>query len=199
MSTSEEKVRNLLASAPLSKAMRAALRLVRKVGASDVERWLRLELGGYYASNSAMDEDVVVPQYRTVVGQHVDLFGRMFVVPPDLAIVNETRLRNSVEELEALKEGPDMLVVHDPHMCELIREHLQVDVHYFRFSRVHVVGILAAIQTELETKLGELNLRDLSQRDQADDAGQAILELRPNIHGIGINLRALWKRLTRGS
>lgn len=179
---------------PLSRALIAALRTAQTAGATELAQWCRLELGGYWASNSAMAKDTVVPDYRTVMGQHADIFGRVLVLPADLAFVGETRLRNGVEGLETLARARDIVVIHDPDMCELIKEHLQVEVYSFRFSAVHLTGILAAIRLELSQRLaafdGAASARGHSPIKECDE----ILELRPNFYGIGVNLRALWRR-----
>ncbi len=64
---------------PLSSSLGKTLRLAERAGDSEVAKWCRLELGGYLASNQAMTEDVVVPEYRTVAGQHQDIYGRTLV------------------------------------------------------------------------------------------------------------------------
>lgn len=178
----------------LSKSLQKAMPIFHKSGAGDFERWLRLELGGYFASNSAMDEDTIVPEYRTVVGQHADIFGRVLVPPPDLSFINETRLRNGVEELEALVASRDTVVIHDPHMCELIKQHLSIEVYSFRFSTVHLVGVLSAIRIALETKLRELNLPTVSLIQDSGVKNDDIVQLRPNVYGIGVDLRTIWRR-----
>ena len=146
-----------LGRTPLSSSLREALRFADEIGAADLERWCRLELGGYLASNSAMDEQTIVPEYRAVVGQHVDIYGRVLMLPSNLSFVDETRLRNGIEELEVLSTDRDMVTIHDPHMCELIKQHLEVQVHAFRFSSIHLTGVLASIRIELEDRLGPLS------------------------------------------
>jgi hypothetical protein len=141
-----------------------------------------------------MEKSTVVPEYRTVAGEHADLFGRTLVVPADLSFVNETRLRNGVEELESLMASRNMVMIHDPSMCELIRKHLKVEVYSFRFSAIHLRGVLSAIRTEVETKLREL--KPTTVHEKSTSTGDEILQLRPNFHGIGVDLRALWRNWT---
>lgn len=188
------KLRKAIGQESLSTSLRKALRLADRLATSDLRDWCRLELGGYYASNSVMTDDVVVPEYRSVVGQHADIYGRPLMVPADLSFVNETRLRYGVEELEALSTTRDVVAIHDPHMCEVIQEHLNVQVYAFRFSSVHVTGVLTAIGLELEQRLSAVETR-VKARGPAELANESeILELRPNFYGIGVNLRALWRR-----
>ena len=141
-----------------------------------------------------MTDEIVVPEYRTVVGQHADIYGRVLMLPANLSFMNETRLRNGVEEMEALATSRDVVTIHDPHMCELIDQHLKVHVDVFRFSSVHLTGVLSAIRTELEDRLQALGPKIRHGDSVAADPGDEILELRPNLYGIGINLRALWRR-----
>ena len=81
-------------------------------------------------------------------------------------------------------------------MCDLVRQNLGVDVYAFRFSSVHVTGILAVIRTELDDRL-RVSTRMSSPAETDSYATQEeenVLELRPNLWGIGVNLRALWRR-----
>lgn len=194
MSSSAEKLLGRLDQGPLSDVLGKALRVAQVSGATEIARWCRLELGGYLASNPAMGDDIVVPEYRTVAGQHADIFGRVLVLSPELAFVGETRLRNGVEELEVLARTRDIVAIHDPHMCQLIREHLQVEVYSFRFSAVHVAGILSAIRMELSEKLLALKVIEMSREPSAVVEQDEIIALRPNFYGIGVDLRALWRR-----
>ena len=57
----------------LSASLAKALRLAERAGDEGFATWCRLELGGYIASSSAMTEEVVVPEYRTGVGQHAEM------------------------------------------------------------------------------------------------------------------------------
>jgi hypothetical protein len=182
-------------ASPLSRSLGTAGRLAHRLGFKDLDRWCRLELGGYLASNPAMTEDIVVPEYRTVVGQHTDIYGRVLMLPSDLAFVNETRLRNGIEELEALEASRHTVVIHEPHICDLIREHLKVEVYSFRFSSIYLRGITSAIRMELVEKLQKLGADEEIESRTLPTKTEEILELRPNIYGIGINLRLLWKRL----
>ena len=177
-----------------------ALRLARNLGDSDLEQWCRLELGGYLNSNPAMDENTVVPLFRTVPGQHTDRQGNVLVVKADLSFVNETRLRYGIEELEALSERPDaVIVIQDPVMCELIAKHLEVEVFSFRFSRTHVIGILSAVRLELTNRLNAIQPtgEGKSSKETMPASKEDIVMLRPNLSGIGVDLRALWRRISK--
>lgn len=183
----------------VSEQLRRAARLAHETGVKDVEQWCRLELGGYLNSNPAMNAKIVVPEYRSVTGQHADIYGRILTLPANLNFVAETRLRNGVEELEELAASRDIVVIHDPKMCELIKDHLGVEVYSFRFSRVHLVGVLSAIRDHLDEKSRSLKAKPkfFSSHSPARQEDE-IIELKPNVAGIGINLRALWRSITAG-
>jgi hypothetical protein len=117
------------------------------------------------------------------------------MLPSDLSFVNETRLRNGVEELEALERNRHTVVIHDSHTCDLIKKHLDVEVYSFRFSSVLLRGILSAIRIKLADKLQNIGPDEATKSTTLQAKNEDILELRPNIYGIGINLRALWKKL----
>ena len=65
---------------PLSKSLPMVLRLSQSIDASDLEKWIRLELNGYFNTNPALTEEVIVPEYRTVAGHHSDDYGRPLVI-----------------------------------------------------------------------------------------------------------------------
>jgi len=194
MQVTVDSLLDKLGDESLSSSLAKALRLADRGGNRALAIWCRLELGGYWSSNSAMTEDVVVPEYRTVPGQHTDIYGRALVVPPDLAFIGETRLRNGIEELETLTEGRDEVVMHDPDMCALLREHLEVEVYAFRFSVVHLRGVLAAIRQELADKLERSRSTLKASGTRSAESDEEIFEVRPNLWGVGVNLRALWRR-----
>lgn len=188
-----KRILDTIESAHLSKALWEALRLSRHHNSPAFEKWCRLELVGYYSSNPAMDENVVVPEYRTVVGQHSDYFGRPLILEHDLAFFNDTRLRNGVPELESLAKSQDMVAMQDTNMCRLIKHHLDVEVHVFRFSCSELAGLISAIQMRLSDWLQKIP--EPSKEPLGVDR-EDLFELKPNFHGIGVDLKALWRKCT---
>jgi AbiTii len=61
-------------SRPLSETLPVALRMAQKLGDKDLERWILCELNGY--SPQTMRGTDVVPEYRTITGRHLDIYGR---------------------------------------------------------------------------------------------------------------------------
>jgi hypothetical protein len=106
------------------------------------------------------------------------------------------RLRGGVEELEGLAESRNTVVLHDAKLCELIQQHLGVEVYYFQFSATSLKGIFSAIRSEAIEKLNRLPQLPPLESALAKP-GNEILQLRPNFYGIGFDLRAVWRKVTQ--
>ena len=181
----------------LSKILPRALRLVQRLNEKDFEHWIRLELNGYFNSNPELKEKDIVPPYRTIAGQHSDDFGRpLIITDPKLSFINETRLRFEVEELEGISHSDKPISFRDPVMSSIIKEHLNINVTLFTFNPKQVVGILTGIKTRLSDFLVEIDSR-INEKKASSSQGkevEEILELHPNIYGMGINLKALIRK-----
>lgn len=192
------KLNDILELEPLSKALQRTLRLAHERGAIELAAWLRLEIGGYYDSNSAMNNNITVPKYRTVAGAHFNIFGQRLQLPHNLSFVNETRLREGVEALESLRSSRQTVVLQDPTMIGLIEHRLNVEVATFHFDRSELVQVLSQIRGELFVKAQVLAGVEPKQKISEAFDHEEIMMLKPNIHGIGVDLRAFWRKLTRG-
>ncbi len=122
----------------------------------------------------------------------------MVLSDPKLAFINETRLRMGVVELESYVGAPGVMAMPGDRHAELINEHLRVRVTTFRFSPSGVPALLASIRAQLLDKIAMCVASD-SSADRTRLPGRAenddeIIELRPNVVGIGMNLRALWRQ-----
>lgn len=191
------KLNDILGIEPLSKALQRTLRLAHEHEASDLATWLQLEIGGYYDSNSAMNSAITVPKYRTIVGAHFNIYGQRLQLQPDLSFINEMRLREGVEALESLKDSRQTVVLQDPTMIGLIAQHLKVEVVTFHFDSVGLVQVLSQIRAELFSK-AQVLASTSSRRSIAKSAdSEEVIILSPNFYGIGVNLRSLWRRVTR--
>lgn len=178
---------------PLSKSLPKILRVSQELGDSEFEKWIRLELHGYWNTNPALTEDDVVPEYRTVSGYYTDDYGRPLVISdPDLGFVNQIRLRFGVVELEGMIGTMGRLAFRPLEFTELIREHLNMEVTTFNFSPKTIPPVLQAIRTRLsdhvvDRKDSVLEIASGPTLANSDD----ILELKPNFYGIGLNLKVL--------
>lgn len=193
-----DQVIKLTEEEPLSRSLPAALRLANALPDQTWSEWLRLELMGYTRDNPSLKESTVVPTYRSVAGQWRDEYGRLFLVPdPKLGFVNETRLRFGVAELESvMSNGTGTVGMRLPGEAEIIRRELNVDVSIFEFQRAAISQVLANIRLKALEHLWErkpaLTTPAAEVKLQKQDE---IILLRPAIWGMGIDLRALWKRM----
>lgn len=182
-----KSIRRALDRGRLADALTEASRLARVHDQRELARWARLEVGGYYPSNPEMDDDVVVPPYRTVSGQHHDVYGRVFVPPANVAFVNEIRLRDGVRDLDRLIRDRHEVTIHDAHTVGLIREYFSVDVYSFTFSTYAVECVLSSIRAELEERL-ERALSALTpgprELTEAPPPASEVIQLRPNLYGM---------------
>lgn len=185
--------------APLSSALQSTLRVALAMGDEDFASWLRWELFGYSGENPAMKPGVMVPTYRTVGGDWFDEYGRRLAnTNPRLGFMNETRVRPGVPELEKLVTAKGVLTIRDDN-ASIVNETLGVQVTQFRFPTSALEPVLANIRAQLLHQLAERQsrLRDVKQ-PASPAASEQIVLLRPSFYGIGIDLRALWRRLRSG-
>lgn len=202
MASSLEKLLRESDQASLSSILPRVIRFAEAAGHTELAHWARLELSGYLTSNPAMDENVVVPEYRGVAGHWCDEWRRPLVIEdPEMAsLVNELRIREGVHELETLAEASGTAAIRNPTLSAAIETHLQVRVSLFQFQPAALRQVTANIRGQLVQRL--LSIRDAdpalpstSRAAIASDApADEIIELRPNFMGLGLNLRALWRR-----
>lgn len=196
-----DELMQTVSNEPLSKSLPLVLRLAITINEPELVKWVKLELNGYFNTNPGLTEDVIVPEYRTVAGQHSDDFGRPLVINDvDLAFVNTTRLRFGVADLEKFSDESSQYSYRDPNMSEIIKRNMGVDVTTYTFHTGQAVGVLSGIQTALIEKLVPLKraIEGLSEKGIITPA-EDIVELKPNFFGIGLNLNALarkWKDYT---
>lgn len=169
-------------SAPLSQTMPMSLRLAREFKIADFEKWLRLEIGGYFKDNPAMTTDVKVPEYRNVVGQHFDKYGRPFIVHPNAEFVNNIPLRNGIDELEKMAAGTEMLTMQNPLSIQMLREMFNVDVYAFQFSPLQITGILGSIRLRLSDWLYDVQRSHPSVTSELEKETVMSLEKHQPIH-----------------
>lgn len=169
-------------TAPLSQTMPIALRLARELKQTDFEKWLRLEIGGYFNTNSALTNDVKVPEYRNVAGQHLDKYGRPIAVSSKLQFVNSVPLRNGIDELEKLASGTEMLTVQNPVSIEFFRETFNVEVFAFHFSPLEISGVLGSIKLKLNDWLYDIRNLSPELSSTLEKEIATPLENNPSIH-----------------
>ena len=148
-------------SLDLSLLLPKVLLLGKMLKNEELEKWARLELNGY-SSEYGMEEADVVPEYRTIQGQHTDEYGRPLIIDdPELHFFNETRLRFGVKELEESITKHNEVFVRDPNLRQLIRKYLKIDVTRFIFSSISIAGMLNRIRSELIQRMETLDISEL--------------------------------------
>ncbi len=77
---SNEILNSLRTSEKLSNILPSALILSNMVNNKELVKWIQLEMNGYFNTNPALTEEVVVPEYRIVPGQYHDVLGRPLII-----------------------------------------------------------------------------------------------------------------------
>ena len=185
----------ILSVDPLSKFLQQASFALGKHDETEIQNWFRLELAGYLSSNKAMSDATRVPEYRVVVGQHVDEFGRVLQMASGLGFVNEFHLRQGVEELEEWARTRHTIRLQDPLSADLIRQYFNIHISYFQFSATSLAGVFSAVRTEAAERLAQVAPAHNSAASKQDR--DEVIKLEPNFYGVGINLRALWRLCCR--
>ena len=142
-----------------------------------------------------MAADTIIPVYRTIAGRHTDANDQ----PVELHLRNDLwaiRLRNGIEELEALSGNKDTVAIHDPQLCEWIKQEFSVEVFWYRFNTVQLTAIYSAVRVELWNKLADLDPVGLSELPRV--TRNQILQPLPNAHWFRRNLRAFWRKRWKG-
>jgi hypothetical protein len=182
----------------LDRSLPVVLRIARAIGDEELATWLRLELMGYLAENPAMGNDTVVPEYRTVPGQWYDDYGRPLVLDDaNLTFINEFRLRQGAAELQGLATATGSLSVRPMEFSQLIRRELNVEVSVFQFRSASVSQVLANIKLHLLDQLMNRREKIAALPELKKPAESEIIQIKPGIYGVSIDLKALWRRMFR--
>jgi len=190
ISLCNEIINDLRTSKKLSEIFPSALILSNTVKDKELEKWIQLEMNGYFNSNPALTEDVVVPEYRIVPGQYHDIYERPLIISdPKMRFVNEYRLRHGALELEKLAESKDFISIQDPSFIDMIRKNLKVDVFSFKFSPNAVLGVLNAIRTDLIKKILNITPQfEIKNNQKLNMTYKAILNLHPSVQDVADRL-----------
>lgn len=192
-----DQVVKLTEEEPLSRGLPAALRLAISLPDQTWAEWLRLEVMGYFNDNPAMNEGVVVPKYRSVPGEWHDEQGRALVLTdPQLGFLNQIPLRYGVAELETVAgKAQGSVGMRLPDQARIIREVLKVEVSTFQFRPSSVAQVLANIRM---TALDHLWQRKAALATPITEGKlekqEEIFLLKPAIWGVGLDLKALWRK-----
>jgi hypothetical protein len=146
----------------LSNLLRNALLVASKLKINGVDKWLRLEMNGYYEENS------VLPDYRMVTGhpkaysyRHgwLDIAFKNF--PADVPY-KQFSLPNSIAEMETTLEDIDndvLVLIYPEEINDFICKFIKADKTGFEFTRSQMKGIIDKVRNmildwtiELESK-----------------------------------------------
>jgi hypothetical protein len=178
----------------LSNTLPKVIRLAQGAGNKGLETWARLELHGYFNDNAAMDEDAMVPGYRSVAGFWFDDYGRKLVLDEEnITFVNEIRLRYGAVQLEGLLGATGPLAMRMPEWASLINDALRVNVTTFKFDPRAIPSVLAAIKTELSDRLMTLE-PSVGTSSAVSEVPKEILQIKPGIYGINVDVKEIWRR-----
>jgi hypothetical protein len=115
-----------------------------------------------------------------------------------MVFINEMRLRFGVIEMEGMIGAKGPLAFRAANFAEIIRRNLKIEVTTFNFSPAAVPVVLEAIRTQLFDQVilrkEKLKGRKFETRKSKSDD---IIQLKPNIYGIGIDLKALWRKFQK--
>jgi hypothetical protein len=152
----------MLDEMPLSKLLPKALQFSQEIKDVEFEKWIRLELHGYWNTNPALTEDTIVPEYRTVTGYYTDDYGSVLsITDPKIAFDNEVRLRFGVVEIEGILGAKGPIGFKPLDLIETINENLKVHVttYYFspgKFPRANSIKTELSDQLSLEKEISIL-------------------------------------------
>ena len=153
------QLREKVAISPLSEVLPQLLLLAKDLQHKELECWTQLELRGYLATNPAMTEETVVPEYRGVTGCWYNDYKQPLIIQnePQLSnVINSYRLRNGVAELEGLSRANTNHSIFDQSLPSLLREQLHFDARHFTFQSREVDGVLTEIRSRAIEWLSEV-------------------------------------------
>lgn len=141
-----DKATELELSAVLPKVLTVAKQLDDK----NFEKWILLEISGYFNTNPALTDEVKVPEYRKVPGQYHDKYGRPLIIEdPFLFHVNNYPIREGVAELEDNSKKDGFLSFRNPFAMETLKQYLGVEVDTFVFSANSLKAVINVIKSRL--------------------------------------------------
>jgi hypothetical protein len=189
------KLLSVVEEQPLSHSLPTALRVSTTIADEKWSSWIKLELMGYFADNPELKPETIVPEYRRIVGLWYDYYGRPLLInDPRIEIINELRLRHGVTELESIAGTTGPVAFRAVDHSEIIRKELGVEVHVFQCPPGSVKQILTNIKVQLLDRIAQQQEKIKAIPDVQTPREGEILQLKPTIYGVGVDLKALWRR-----
>jgi len=144
------------ATAPITTLLNNLRILAINQNDAELDRWVQLELHGYFVENAAYKEGDVVPNWRIVGGQWRDHIGRPFITEAHLDFINHIPLKHGAAELEHLADGKGILELPDADSAKFISDKLGVRVHKFAINRSAVAQVLQHLRGEIISRTARL-------------------------------------------
>ena len=180
----------------LSRSLPAALRDSTAISDEQLASWIKLELMGYLNTNPENKPHTVVPEYRDIPGLWSDDYGRVLMLDqPDLAFINHIRLRQGVTEFEGIATGSGTLAMREMEFAEIIRANLGTELSTYQFSPDSVKQVLTNIKVQLLDRIAQQREKIKALPVSSVLQQTEILQLKPTIYGVGIDLKALWRKM----
>ena len=105
--------------------------------------------------------------------------------------------RYGTAELEGTASATKVLSMRESQFAVVIQQHLGITVTSFHFQPASIQQVLVNIRLHLiehvtnrRTKIGYIDADSIAQVPEAE-----ILQIKPNLYGIGVDLRALWRKM----
>jgi len=135
---------------PLSKTLEFCIQYATFKDDLELLKWASLELNGYFNSNKYLTEDVVVPEYRTDVGQYADYNNNPIIVAnPEMQFILEDRLRHGVPELENFLVDSKSIAFYDSKRAAMLKKELGMDVYSYSVGTYQIETIFSSIKSKL--------------------------------------------------
>mgnify|MGYP000900509064 CR=1 FL=1 len=174
-----EETLNKVTDQKVSEVMPKILTLSKIFEDSTFEKWVSLETSGYFNTNPALSDDVMVPDYRKVPGQYKDRFNRPLIIEdPDIAnILNNYALREGVSELESIVQRSGLHSFSNQYAISQIKQKFDVEVNKFVFNSNSINSILSVIKDKVISWLIDKQKEFASQTNRISLSSEFSLEL----------------------
>jgi len=158
-----EDVLSDIDSKSLSQLLPKAQQIAKYTNNEAFNKWVQLETSGYFNTNSAFDEKVIVPDYRKVPGRLIAKDGRpiQFEDPEFNMVANQYPVREGVSEIEKMVEHKGMFSIENGVMGAMYQKQFGIHIDRFDFNPSSLNTVLSEIRIKLNTFLLEIDIDSL--------------------------------------
>lgn len=137
---------------PLSTLLLSSLVLAKSICSDEFERWLKLEISGYYNTNPTFEDDVIVPNYRMIPGYYEDENSNRI----NFGFLTHYPIREGVKDLEKQVEKNSWMSIVSPITNKELVESLPFKIDKFIFNSDSITPVLNEIRISLIEKLFDI-------------------------------------------